>query len=179
MPNTWVIDLRHYLTPAGALAPMPSHARLLAEYFASIVVDATSNLDEPPTVRCRRWPRHRGCTGIVMSYPANDEFDSIYWHCPVCAPRAYAIHGFAPLPKPHKTGGNCLDTHIGTGPQGGPVSARGFGVDMLTDEVTPSKKQPPARRAAIPKCSLFDGEHEIAVYRRHVRSRDCTQKADA
>lgn len=84
MGNTWVIDLSHYLTPAGAIVETPSRARLLAEYFASIVVDATSNLDDPPTVRCRRWPKHRRCTGIIMSYPANDEHDSIYWHCPIC-----------------------------------------------------------------------------------------------
>jgi hypothetical protein len=84
MGDTFVVDLRHYLTPAGAIAEMPPRARLLAEYFARIVVDATTNLDDPPTVRCRRWPKHRRCTGIVMSYPANDEHDSIYWHCPVC-----------------------------------------------------------------------------------------------
>lgn len=84
MGNTRVVDLRHYLTPAGAIAEMPSRARLVAEYFASIVVDATSNLDDPPTVRCRRRPKHQRCTGIIMSYPANDEHDSIYWDCPIC-----------------------------------------------------------------------------------------------
>ena len=45
--NTWVVDLRRYLTLTGALAEMPSRARLIAEYFASIVVDATTNLDDP------------------------------------------------------------------------------------------------------------------------------------
>jgi len=84
MGNTWVIDLRHYLTPAGAIADMPSRARSLAEYFASIVVDATTNLDDPPTVRCRRRPGHRRCAGILVSYPSAEELDSIYWHCPVC-----------------------------------------------------------------------------------------------
>jgi hypothetical protein len=84
MGNTWIVDLSHYLTPAGAIADMPSRARLLAEYFASIVVDATANLDEEPTVRCRRHPGHRRCTGIVMSYPAADDDDNIYWYCPVC-----------------------------------------------------------------------------------------------
>ena len=84
MGNTWFIDLRHYLAPTGALADMPSQARLLAEYFASIVVDATTNIDDPPTVRCRRRPGRRRCTGVVMSYPACDEHDSIYWYCPVC-----------------------------------------------------------------------------------------------
>jgi hypothetical protein len=40
MGNTWIVDLRHYLDPSGAFADMPPRARLLAEYFASIVVDA-------------------------------------------------------------------------------------------------------------------------------------------
>jgi hypothetical protein len=84
MGNTWVVDLRHYLTPEGAIAVMPSRARLLAEYFASIVVDATTNLDDPPRVRCRRHPRHRRCTGIVMSYPSLEHDDAIVWYCPVC-----------------------------------------------------------------------------------------------
>ena len=84
MGNTWIVDLRHYLTPTGAIAEMPSRARLLAEYFASIVADATTNPDDPPTVRCRRRPGHRRCSGIVMSYPAADDLDRIYWYCPVC-----------------------------------------------------------------------------------------------
>jgi hypothetical protein len=84
MGNTWIVDLRHYLTSAGAMAQMPSRARILAGYFASIVVDATTNLDDPSIVRCRRRPGHRPCSGIVMSYPSADENDSILWHCPVC-----------------------------------------------------------------------------------------------
>jgi hypothetical protein len=84
MGNTWIVDLRHYLTPAGAMAPLPPRARILAEYFASIVVDATTNIDDAPTVRCRRRPGHRPCSGIVMSWPTADERDAIHWHCPVC-----------------------------------------------------------------------------------------------
>ncbi len=84
MGNTWITNMRHFLAPSGAIADMPGPARLLAEYIASIVVDATTNLDEAPTVRCRRRPGHRRCTGIIMSYPAADEHDTIQWHCPVC-----------------------------------------------------------------------------------------------
>ena len=84
MGNTWIVDLRHYLTPAGAMAEMPSRARLLANYFGRIVVDATTNLDEEPTVRCRRHPGHKRCAGIVMSYPSAEEDEAIHWHCPVC-----------------------------------------------------------------------------------------------
>jgi hypothetical protein len=84
MGNTWIVDIRHYLDPAGAIADMPRPARLLAEYFVSIVVDATSNLEEEPSVRCRRRPGRRPCGGIVMSYPDADELSRIYWYCPVC-----------------------------------------------------------------------------------------------
>lgn len=84
MGNTWIVDLSHYLTPVGAIADMPSPARKLAEYFASIVVDATTNLDEEPSVRCRRRPGHRRCSGVVMSYPSADQNQSIHWYCPVC-----------------------------------------------------------------------------------------------
>jgi hypothetical protein len=84
MGNTWIVDLRHYLDPSGAFANMPTRARLLAEYFASIVVDATANLDDEPSVRCRRRPGRRRCTGIIMSYPSADELERIHWHCPIC-----------------------------------------------------------------------------------------------
>jgi hypothetical protein len=82
--NTWIVDLRHYLTPAGAMAELPPRARILAEYFASIVLDATSNLDDPPTVRCRRRWRRQRCRGIVVSYPSAEEDDRIDWYCPLC-----------------------------------------------------------------------------------------------
>ena len=42
MGNTWIVDFRHYLTPEGAMAKLPPRARILAEHFASIVLDATS-----------------------------------------------------------------------------------------------------------------------------------------
>jgi hypothetical protein len=84
LSDTWIIDLQHYLTPTGAFADLTPRGRRLAEYCASIVVDATTNLDDPPTVQCRRRPRHRRCLGIVMSYPTVDEHDSIYWQCPIC-----------------------------------------------------------------------------------------------
>jgi hypothetical protein len=70
MGNTWIVDLRHYLTPAGALADMPSRARLLAEYFASIVVDATTNIDDPPRVRCRRRPAGHGAAALSGFFAA-------------------------------------------------------------------------------------------------------------
>jgi len=55
MGNTWIVNLRDYLTPNGAMAALPPPARILAEYFAAMVLDATSNRDSPPTVRCGLW----------------------------------------------------------------------------------------------------------------------------
>jgi hypothetical protein len=81
---TSVVDLRHYLDPSGAFADMPAPARPFAEYFASIVVDATANLDDEPRFRCRRRPGRRRCTGIIMSYLSADELERIHWRCPVC-----------------------------------------------------------------------------------------------
>jgi hypothetical protein len=84
MADTWIIDLRHFLTPAGAIDEMPAPARRLAEYFASIVVDATSNLDDPPTVRCRRRLRRRRCPGRIDAIASVEDHEAIVWHCPVC-----------------------------------------------------------------------------------------------
>jgi hypothetical protein len=84
MADSWIVDLRHYLTPSGAIADMAAPARRLAEYFASIVVDATSNLAGEPAVRCRRRPRRRRCPGVLMAYPAPEDSETIEWYCPEC-----------------------------------------------------------------------------------------------
>ena len=57
-----------------------------AVHFSERAVGAagTTNLDDEPRVRCRRRPGRPRCTGIVMSYPAADDLDRIYWYCPVC-----------------------------------------------------------------------------------------------
>ena len=84
MGNTWIVDIQHYLDPNGAFADMPSRAKILAEFFTSIVVDATTNLDEAPSVRCRRSPGRRRCIGMIVSYPGADDLDRIHWNCPIC-----------------------------------------------------------------------------------------------
>lgn len=76
--------IRHYLTPAGAFADMPRPARFLAEYFASIVVDATIGLDDALRVRCLRRPGRRRCVGVIVCFPSGDAADSIDWYCAVC-----------------------------------------------------------------------------------------------
>ena len=42
MAKTFVVDLTHFLTEDGAIAPMPGPARRLAEYLGTIVADATT-----------------------------------------------------------------------------------------------------------------------------------------
>jgi hypothetical protein len=81
--NTWVVDLRHFLTPDGTITDFPGRAR--AEHFASIAVNATANIDDIPSVQCRRRPHHQRCVGIVMSYLSDDKDESIHWYCSVCS----------------------------------------------------------------------------------------------
>jgi hypothetical protein len=40
MGNTWIVDLRHFMSPNGATSDLPPRGRILAEYFASIVNDS-------------------------------------------------------------------------------------------------------------------------------------------
>jgi hypothetical protein len=82
MPNSWVVDLRHFLTPAGALAALPRPARALAEYWTQIVAQG-SLFGEPVTLRCRRRPARRPCTG-TLDIGLDLDLDGIVWCCPVC-----------------------------------------------------------------------------------------------
>jgi hypothetical protein len=91
MSNTWVIDLRHYLKPGGALAELPGRARRLAEYWTEIVAQG-SNFDEPITLRCRRRPGHRACAG-TLDIGFNPDVATIIWCCPVCGDKGI-IHGW-------------------------------------------------------------------------------------
>jgi hypothetical protein len=54
-------------------------------------VDATANIDDTPSVQCRRRPRHQRCAGIVMSYLSADKNESIHWYCPVCSDNVGAL----------------------------------------------------------------------------------------
>jgi hypothetical protein len=80
--DTWIVDLRHYLTPVGTLAALPKRARILAEYFTLIVAQG-SNFDEQITLRCRRRPRRHACAG-VLEISLDQELDGMLWGCPVC-----------------------------------------------------------------------------------------------
>jgi hypothetical protein len=80
--NTWIVDLRHYLTPAGTLVALSTRGRVLAEYFTQIVAQG-SNVDEPAALRCRRRPRRRACAG-VLEICLDLDLDGMVWQCPVC-----------------------------------------------------------------------------------------------
>jgi hypothetical protein len=36
-----------------------------------------------PSVRCRRRPERRRCSGIIFSMPSVEHDDAIVWYCPV------------------------------------------------------------------------------------------------
>jgi hypothetical protein len=93
MANTWIIDLRHYLKPGGQLVELPTgRARRLAEYWTQIVAQG-SNFDAPISLRCRRRPGHRACTGTLDIGLEPDEPSGINWCCPVCGDNG-VIHGW-------------------------------------------------------------------------------------
>jgi hypothetical protein len=83
MADTWVIDLQHYLTPAGTLvSELSGRGRRLAEYWTEIVAQG-SNFDTPITLRCRRRPGRRRCVG-TLDIGFEDDFSGIVWRCPIC-----------------------------------------------------------------------------------------------
>jgi hypothetical protein len=83
MADTWIVDLQHYLTPAGTLPPdLSGRGRRLAEYWTEIVAQA-SKFDTPVTLRCRRRPGRRPCAG-TLDIGFDDDLSGIIWRCPVC-----------------------------------------------------------------------------------------------
>lgn len=59
--NTWIIDLSHHLTTAGAIADMPARARMLAEYLASTLWDGFAEAE--------RISRHNRSSGTSTQLP--------------------------------------------------------------------------------------------------------------
>jgi hypothetical protein len=82
MANTWIVDLRQFLTSAGTLAPLPSRARILAQHWTRIVAQG-STFDQAPTLRCRRRPRRRPCVGI-LEIALDEDLEGMLWGCPIC-----------------------------------------------------------------------------------------------
>jgi len=85
-PRTYVVDLTHFLDDDGSIGPKVGRARRLAEYFAQIVVVATSpyvpNRD-PVTLNCRRRPGRRPWQGRI-EMDIDPDTEQIVWWCPVC-----------------------------------------------------------------------------------------------
>ena len=90
-PKTFVVDLTHWLTEDGAIAPMPRAAQRLAGYMGMIVADATGFLTEQfceQGVKCRCRPGRKPCTGIIET-DFEPETNRIVWCCPECGENGY------------------------------------------------------------------------------------------
>lgn len=86
MPDTWIIDLHHYLNKDGSIAPRSGTAHRLAQHFAEIVREITAEIGDEsyfPKVRCRRKPNRQPCPGEIDSTLEPDT-GAIIWRCPVC-----------------------------------------------------------------------------------------------
>jgi hypothetical protein len=86
MPDTWIIDITHYLEPDGSLALPAGPARRLAEFLLRIIAAMQHSVGatlRPTHVPCRRRPAHQPCRGIIEAAigPGPDGFR---WFCPVC-----------------------------------------------------------------------------------------------
>lgn len=87
-----IADLTHFLDERGRIAPYSGPARRLAEHLAAIIVMTTSDFVTPPdgapgSVRCRRRPLHKPCTGYIDSDIGVAEVESedeILWWCKQC-----------------------------------------------------------------------------------------------
>ncbi len=86
MGNSWVVDLRHFLTDDGSLAEMPRPAMRLATYFGRIVraVTVRDKSSLATGIRCRRRPSQRPCPGEVIAFIDYQNGSAIVWSCPVC-----------------------------------------------------------------------------------------------
>ena len=92
MGNIFIINLRHYLTEDGTIAPESAPARKFAEYLCSIVMYATSYpIDDgkrpASNIRCRRRPGRKPCPGEIKV--GIIETVEIAWWCPVCGDEGY------------------------------------------------------------------------------------------
>jgi hypothetical protein len=95
MADTFIVDLRHYLDPDGSIAPKSGPAFRIAEYFAAIVQEITSDVwgkRQFSKVRCRRRPKRKPCKGEIVSFLDPDD-GSILWRCPVCGDNG-SIYGW-------------------------------------------------------------------------------------
>jgi len=86
MADTWMTDITHFLDEDGEMITEPVQAKVLGEYFASIVLMASfPDPDFPPeySVYCRRRPKRKPCLEKIAGWVEPDS-DDIYWICPKC-----------------------------------------------------------------------------------------------
>jgi hypothetical protein len=90
MPDTWIVDLRHYTDADGDLPDtIPTPALNRAVFFGAIVAWVTDHLPAPDphtNVPCWRSPGRRRCRGEIMA-ERRPGTDAIAWECPVCGDR--------------------------------------------------------------------------------------------
>ena len=87
MPNTWIVDITHYLDERGAIIPAPAPARRLAEHFAAIVGSVTCDpcqAAKGSVVPCRRRPGRKPCPGRIRAAITLDDRMDIVWDCSSC-----------------------------------------------------------------------------------------------
>jgi len=85
MADTWITDMRHYLSEDGSLADLPDRVLALVFHQGAIVgwVSRLPSVDFQSTnVPCRRRPRRRRCLGEIEAQLLPDS--SIEWGCPFC-----------------------------------------------------------------------------------------------
>jgi len=91
--NTWVTNLRHYLDKDGNPADMPRPAEQLAKQLCSIVESVTCREPDDEnyvtTIRCRRRPKHKRCSGNIIAFFDKTEPKTIRCFCPFCEDNGY------------------------------------------------------------------------------------------
>jgi hypothetical protein len=91
MADTWISDITHFLDDHGNLIEEPKEARVLADYFAAIIVMASyPEPDYPPEYRvsCRRRPQRKPCREEIVGF-IDPETDDVVWMCPKCNDRGF------------------------------------------------------------------------------------------
>jgi hypothetical protein len=86
-----IADFTHFLTDNGSIAPKEGPAKRLADYLASIVVNATTPHNQrPEEINYHKRPNRKPCLGkIQILIIATRE---IVWRCPVCGDQGSISH---------------------------------------------------------------------------------------
>ena len=86
MGDTWITDMSHFDYNDEEAFRLPNQAKRLAEYFGSIIERTVKRAPmdgDNASIRCRRRPGRRPCTGVLKSEMHN-QGNELRWWCPVC-----------------------------------------------------------------------------------------------